>query len=102
MAYYLVTAKLKSDAKELANHLQKDDFLNLEPFGRALTFGLKNARIRGDGYLVWEEEDYCTPPLKEEKEAVLDRFFTEINVEKVSKGEGWNKIEKLPVLFKNL
>jgi hypothetical protein len=102
MAYFLVTAKLKSDGKELADHLRKDDFINLEPFGRALTFGLKNARIRSDGYLVWEEEDYCTPPLKEEKEAVLDRFFTEINVEKVDKGEGWNKIKNLPHLFKDL
>ena len=102
MAYYLVTAKLKSNVKELANHLRKNDFINLKPFGKALTFGLKNARIRADGYMVWEEEDYCSPPLKEEKEAVLDRFFDNIKVERVSKGEGWDKIANLPKLFKGL
>ena len=32
-------------------------------------------KLRDDGYAVWEEEDYCTPPLAQERAAVLDGFF---------------------------
>jgi hypothetical protein len=30
---------------------------------------------------VWEEEDYCRPPLAQEREAVLDHYFEELSVE---------------------
>ncbi|MGG6459831.1 MAG: hypothetical protein ACM3JQ_00230 [Candidatus Eiseniibacteriota bacterium] len=49
-----------------------------------------------DGKMVWVEEDYCSPPLAMEREAVLDRYFTEINVEKIPDEQvGWNKISSL-------
>jgi hypothetical protein len=31
--------------------------------------------------MIWSEEDYCSPPLAMEREAVLDRYFTDIKVE---------------------
>lgn len=64
--------------------------MSLSPFGATLSASLKNARIRMDGVAVWEEEDYCTPPLAQERAAVLDDYFQDLRVEKVKEGEGWS------------
>jgi hypothetical protein len=48
---------------------------------------------------VWEEEDYCRPPLKEERAAVLDEYFDQLQVERVEHGAGWEQIAALPPLF---
>jgi hypothetical protein len=48
---------------------------------------------------VWEEEDYCRPPLAQEREAMLDTYFRDLRVEPVQEGDGWEKIEDLPRLF---
>jgi hypothetical protein len=103
MAHYLVIAKPKRNRlEELLANLQKDAYVEMRPFGKAMTFSLRNARIRDDGYAIWEEEDYCTPPLAEERAAALDEFFEELDVLPVKKGSGWSKIEKLPRLFPEL
>jgi hypothetical protein len=102
MAHYLVRARPKrGKLDELEARLQEDAFVDLQPFGRALTRGLRGARLEGDG-AVWEEEDYCSPPLAEERAAVLDGYFAGIAVEPVTKGEGWRRIESLPPLFPDL
>src|SRR5215510_13134589 len=59
----------------------------------SLAHSLKEARTQPDGTAVWEEEDYCSPPLAEERPAVLDTYFDEIKVEQVNAGEGWKRIE---------
>ena len=70
MAYYLVSAKPKPDRLlDLLSHLQDRAYLTMQPFGRSLTHSLENARAGEDGYAVWEEEDYCTPPLAQERAA---------------------------------
>ena len=48
---------------------------------------------------MWEEEDYCRPPLAEERAAVLDRFFDQIEVQTVARGSGWELIQDLPLLL---
>ena len=102
MAHYLVRARPKlGRLDELETQLRADAFVDLEPFGRALTNGLRGARMEGDR-AVWEEEDYCSPPLAEERAAVLDTYFDGIAVEPVAKGEGWRRIEALPPLFADL
>ena len=99
MAYYLVRAKPKPERlDELQDRLQEDAFIGLRPFGKALTHSLKEARTESDGIAIWEEEDYCSPPLAEERAAVLDKYFDEISVEQVAAGEGWKRIEALPML----
>ena len=35
-----------------------------------------------------EEEDYCTPPLAQERAVALDRFFERLSVTPVQAGEG--------------
>ena len=100
MSFYLIRAEVKKDKiNELREKLMREEFKKLQPFGRALNFGLRNARIYQDGLLAWEEEDHCTPPLAQEKEAVLNDYFENIKIELVLKGEGWKKINHLPPMF---
>jgi hypothetical protein len=99
MAYYLVRAKVKPERlRELRRQLQNKAFIGLRPFGKALTHSLENARSESDRTAIWEEEDYCSPPLAQERAAVLDLYFDEITVEPVNAGEGWNQIQALPKL----
>ena len=100
MAFYLVSAVPKNDLmEELGERLAEDAFVGLRPFGKTVSHSLKNARLRRDGVAVWEEEDYCDPPLAQERAAVLDAYFDDIRVEPVSEGDAWAKIEPLPRLF---
>lgn len=71
----------------------------MRPFGNALQTGLDNARWLSEGVATWEEEDYCVPPLAQERAAVLDTYFTHIEVKHVTKGEGWKKIELLKPIW---
>lgn len=100
MSFYLVRAEVKKDKlNELTEKLMSEEFKDLQPFGRALNFSLKNAKIVDDKILAWEEEDHCSPPLAQEKEAVLNKYFDNIKIELVLKGEGWKKINHLPAMF---
>lgn len=100
MAYYLVTAKpIQSKIDDLRKWLDSGEIRAMRPFGNALQMGLDNARWQTEGIAIWEEEDYCVPPLAQERAAVLDDYFTELNVQYVSKGEGWKRIEPLKMLW---
>ena len=102
MAHYLVRAKPVADRlDELRARLDGDQIRSLEPFGRALHHSLLNARVDHDGTMVWEEVDYCQPPLAMEREAVLDHYFTDLTVEAVDEGAGWTRIEPLPRLWES-
>lgn len=103
MAHYLVTAAPR-DARlaELQNRLAAGEFVDLEPFGEELTECLRNARRDPTGRAVWEEEDYCSPPLDAERAAVLDDYFDDLRVRSVEEGAGWQAIETLPRLFPEL
>ena len=73
MAHYLVRATIRPqhDA-ELADQRGQCGFLSSQPFGTSLTAGLEGARWESEGVAVWEEEDYCSPPLAMERAAVLE------------------------------
>ena len=103
MAHYLVTAKPKTDRlDDLHENLRRRAYAPMRPFGKSMTYSLENARLRDDGYATWEEEDYCSPPLAQERAAALDEFFDELRVTPVEEREGWQKIEALPHLFPDL
>ena len=102
MAYYLVVARPKPDRlPDLLKNLQDRVYVAMRPFGRSLTYSLEHARLRDDGYAVWEE-DYCTPPLSQERAAARDEFFDDLEVTVVERGEGWAEIEELPRMFPQL
>jgi hypothetical protein len=99
MAYYLVRAKaLRHKLAVLQARLESGEIRSMQPFGRALDYSLKNAWVEGE-WLVWEEEDYCRPPLAMERAAVPDDYFADLAVERVEKGEGWKRLEELPRLW---
>jgi hypothetical protein len=100
MAYYLVRAKPHDDRLvELRARLENGEIGQMRPFGQALLYSLTNARKAADGSAVWEEEDYCRPPLAMERDAVLDTYFSDLSVELVEEGSGWEKIADLPGLW---
>jgi len=103
MAHYLVTAKPKSERLgDLLANLRKGAYVSMRPFGKTMTHSLENARLREDGYAIWEEEDYCSPPLAQERAAALGEFFDELKVAQVKEGAGWEEIDRLPRLFPDL
>lgn len=103
MAHYLVTAKPKSERLgDLLANLRERIYASMRPFGKSMTHSLENARLRNDGYAIWEEEDYCSPPLAQERAAALDEFFDDLKVTPVKEGAGWEAIEQLPSLFPEL
>ena len=100
MAYYLVKAKFHTDLiTELRSRLDNGEIKQMRPFGSALQHSLEHARISQPGWAIWEEEDYCNPPLAQERAAVIDTYFTDLSVELVQKGDGWAQIEPLPMLW---
>ncbi len=100
MAYYLVRATPKPEKlAELGAQLARRAFVDMQPFGPALSKGLTGARRMDDGRAVWEEEDYCSPPLAMERAAVLDAYFDSLEVEHVQPDAGWAQIRDLPLLF---
>ena len=102
MAYYLVQAQpVEALLTELRQRLDSGEIRVMRPFGQALHYSLENARLKAAGLAVWEEEDYCSPPLAMERAAVLDSYFTDLRVEHVKEGEGWQKIDHLPPLWEN-
>jgi len=103
MAHYLVRATPRKERlKELETRLKRGEFTSMQPFGKALSHSLRNARLKPDGNAMWEEEDYCRPPLAEERAAVLDHYFDDLTVEPVSENAGWEEIKHLPRLFPDL
>jgi hypothetical protein len=101
MAYYLVQAKpVKDLLSELRQRLDSGEIRAMRPFGSALQYSLENARLQENNVAVWEEEDYCVPPLAQERAAILDTYFRELTVEPVELNQGWERIKMLPKLWK--
>ncbi|MBI2845002.1 MAG: hypothetical protein HYX86_00505 [Chloroflexi bacterium] len=100
MAQYLVRARPQWEKlSELRSRLGSGEISKMRPFGRALDYSLRNARQEGQDIAVWEEEDYCRPPLAQERAAVLDHYFANLSVFPVQPGDGWKQIEDLPRLW---
>ena len=100
MAHYLVSARaIEARMAELRARLDAGEITPMRPFGTALDRGLDGARHDADGRAFWEEEDYCRPPLAMERAAVLDHYFTDLTVEPVAAGDGWQRIDGLPSLW---
>ncbi|MDQ4013581.1 MAG: hypothetical protein M3146_07640 [Thermoproteota archaeon] len=103
MAFYLVKAKPRRELLEsLHGELNSGKISKMIPFGKSLQYSLENARIdtEDSAFALWVEEDYCSPPLAMEREAMLDRYFNDITVEKVeSENEGWSRLKDKPRLW---
>ena len=105
MAFYLVKARPRMDLLEsLREELSSGEISRMRPFGKSLQYSLENARIdtEDSNFALWVEEDYCSPPLAMEREAVLNQYFNDIIVEKVeSEKEAWSRLKDKTRLWKN-
>jgi hypothetical protein len=100
MKSYLVRASPKpGKLAKLRRKLALGDIAIMRGFGEALDFGLKNARRSAEGEILWEQRSGSEPPLSQEKRAILNEFFREIEAEEVAEGRGWEKIRHLPPLW---
>jgi hypothetical protein len=103
MPYRFVRARPKRHRlAELRDRLDSGDIREMDPFGRAMTKALENARFDSEsGTAVWVEEDYCSPPLAMERSKVLEDYFEDIRIveEDVDESAGWQRIEDLPGLW---
>ncbi|MCG8350020.1 MAG: hypothetical protein MI924_19825 [Chloroflexales bacterium] len=98
MAHYLVRARPQRMA-ELKERLDSGEIGTMRPFGGELQSCLQQARIDAAGWVVWEENCFCAPPLKQERVAVLDTYFDDLSTEPVPQGAGWAQIQELPFLW---
>jgi hypothetical protein len=105
MAYRFVRARPREGRlAELRDRLDSGEIEAMDPFGRAMTYSLDNAKFDPEtGEAVWVEEDYCTPPLAMER-SVLDDHFADLTVvdADVPEAEGWGRIDDLPSLWDRL
>lgn len=101
MPYYLVKARLYPGRKEaLREWLTSGQIAAMRPFGPSLSGALQGARWEEPtGKAVWEVVCFCPTPLADERTAVLDRFFEDLEVQVVAPGEGWRQVNHLPPLW---
>ena len=100
MPHYLVRARPTGDIEELHERLTSGGFEDVRPFGAEMTRSLLDARYDAEkDEAVWEEEDYCDPPLAQERDALIDDYFDDLHVKEVSEGEGWAHVKGLPSLY---
>ncbi len=106
MAIWLVKAKPRvGKLGELRGKLDSGEISSLRPFGRSLDAALRNAKFnREDQLAYWEEEDYCQPPLAQERDAILDAYFDDLTVIEDVKvaGRAWIQVEKFPSMWTSI
>jgi hypothetical protein len=106
MAHRFVRATpIRDRLPGLRDRLGAGDIEAMRPFGPALTAALDDARYDpATGDAVWIEEDYCSPPLAQERAAVLDDYFTDLRIVEsdVDPETGWDRIANLPGLWEAL
>lgn len=103
MAHRFVRATpIEDRLSRLRDRLDSGEIAAMDPFGETMRASLDEARFDPQtGEAVWIEEDYCSPPLAMEREAVLDDHFRDLTVvdADVDEAEGWARIEDLPRLW---
>lgn len=100
MASYLVRATPRpGKLVKLRRKLELGDIAIMRTFGESLDYALKNARRSAEGDVLWEQKTDSTPPLSQERRAILNEFFREITATEVAEGKGWEKINHLRPLW---
>ena len=84
---------------KLKRKLDLGDIAQKRGFGDSHQSGLKNAKRSADGDVLWEQRSDSTPPLSQERRAILNEFFRDIAVEEVAEGTGWERIRRLEPLW---
>ena len=80
MTFYEVRAKPRDNISDLRYDIDHGMIHTLIPFGKSLQRSLENAKVDNNKNAIWIEEDSNDPPLVSEREAVLDRYFSDIQI----------------------
>ena len=81
---YAVTAHLVEGREaEFHRRLTDGSIAAQRPDGMEIVASMRRARIADDGTVRWTELCYCSPPLRHERETVLDRYFADLETEPV-------------------
>lgn len=94
MTFYKVRARPRDNISELRYDIDHGMIHTLIPFGKSLQQSLENAKVDNNKNAIWIVEDNSDPPFVSEREAVLDRYFSDIQIEVIgSEQDGWNGIK---------
>jgi hypothetical protein len=81
---YSVTAHFTDDRiRGLYQKLMDGSIYSQNPEGKALYYAIKRAKVMSPGLAKWTELCYCTSPLQQERETVLDQYFDQIETQEV-------------------
>ncbi len=76
---YHVQAKFREEtAGEFLKKLSDGSIRDQTPDGSEMYASMDRAVVNAQGLIEWSEMCFCTPPLKHERETVLDQHFDEI------------------------
>lgn len=78
---YSVRARLKPGTEAaLLARLTDGSVAAQRPDGREIVAAMERAALGTDGWVRWTETCYCSPPLKHERETVLDDHFEAMEI----------------------
>lgn len=81
---YAVKANLIAEqATAFLRSLGDGSIARQRPDGGEIVAAMERARIQDDGSVCWTETCFCAAPLEHERETQLDRYFSDIEVERV-------------------
>jgi hypothetical protein len=81
---YHVQAKFREEtASEFLAKLADGSIRDQVPDGSEMFASMDRAVVNASGMIEWSEMCFCTPPLKHERETVLDLHFVEITTEPI-------------------
>ena len=82
---YAVKARYISDRlPEFYGRLTDGSIQCQRPDGEEICASMERARITAPGVVEWTELCFCSPPLQHERATVYDRYFTDLNIVKIS------------------
>ncbi|HUF86011.1 MAG TPA: hypothetical protein VMM59_01410 [Thermohalobaculum sp.] len=93
---YRVRARLRAGTEAaLLRRLSDGSVAGQKPDGAEIVAAMERAVIGPDGAVRWSETCYCSPPLRHERETVLDAHFEAIETEPAGAHE---RLEGAPLM----
>ena len=81
---YLVTAQFnEKTGRDFLQKLTDGTVARQRPDGEEIVKSMQRAVVTEDGLVRWTEQCFCDPPLKHERQTVLDAHFDRITTQPV-------------------
>ncbi len=83
MIYKIKAQFRREKAAEYLQKLTDGTIAGQKPDGKEIVASMGRARVIEDGSVCWSETCFCATPLAHERQTVLDKYFTDMETEKV-------------------